>query len=45
VREFKLRGPHLRVVVPPDARIRRVFDVTQLGHLLRIVPDRSGAFD
>jgi anti-anti-sigma factor len=45
VREFKLRGPHLRVVVPPDARIRRVFDVTQLGHVLRIVPDRSGAFD
>lgn len=45
VREFKLRGPRLRVVVPPDARIRRVFDVTRLGHVLRIVPDRNAAFD
>jgi anti-anti-sigma factor len=44
VRAFKARGPALCLVLPPEARIRRLFAVTKLEDVFSIVPDRAAAF-
>lgn len=44
VRAHKRRGAHLRLVVPPDAHIRRLFELTKLDEILSVVPSRDAAF-
>jgi len=44
VRAFKARGSRLCLVVPPDARIRRLFELTKLADVLTVVATRDDAF-
>lgn len=44
VRAYKARSERLSVVVPPGARIRRLFALTKLDEVLTVVPDRASAF-
>lgn len=37
VRQWKLLGPSLRIVVPKDAKIRRIFEITELNDRLNVV--------
>ena len=44
VRTYKARSERFAVVVPPGARIRRLFALTKLDEVLTVVPDRAAAF-
>jgi len=44
VRAYKARGAQLRLVIPADARIRRLFELTKLDDVLTVVPTRAAAF-
>lgn len=43
VRTYKSRGSQLRIVIPPESRIRRLFELTKLDVVLSIVPNRDAA--
>ena len=44
VRAYKARSERFTVVVPPGARIRRIFELTKLDEVLAVLPDRAAAF-
>jgi len=44
VRAYKARGAQLRLVIPADARIRRLFELTKLVDVLTVVSTRAAAF-
>jgi anti-anti-sigma factor len=44
VRIYKARAERFALVIPLDARIRRLFTLTKLDEVLTVVPDRAAAF-